>query len=301
MAAKTLRTRRSGALAFITDQIASTPYAGDTIRGAQDAAWRNDLILVTVDTNNDQRLLEAAIEAVLDRQVDGLIFATFFHHAVTVPAAIYRLPTVLADCYVEDRSLPSVVPDEVQGGLVATETLLREGHRRIGFINNDEPQPARFGREEGYATALAAWGVPFDAQLITYQGSSPAAGYTGAKALMALPDPPTAIFCFNDRAAMGAYDALRKLGRRVPEDIAIVGFDNQEIIAANLHPGLTTMQLPHYEMGVWAVDTLLEMAQVSSSASAPPQVKLACPLVVRESHRVQREEVAEVTNKSPVF
>lgn len=301
MAAKTLRTRRSGALAFITDEIASTPYAGDTIRGAQDAAWRNDLILVTVNTNNDQRLLEAAIEAMLDRQVDGLIFATFFHHPVTVPNSIYRLPAVLVDCYVEDRSLASVVPDEVQGGYTATEVLLRQGHRRIGFINNDEQHPARFGREQGYTAALADWGVALDPQLITYQGSSPAAGYAGVKALMALPQPPTAIFCFNDRAAMGAYDALRKLGLRVPEDVAIVGFDNQEIIAANLHPGLTTVQLPHYEMGVWAVDYLLETTQAANNAPAPPQVKLACPLVVRESHGMQREEVAEVINKPPVF
>ncbi len=308
MAAKTLRTRRSGAIAFVTDRIASTPYAGDVIRGAQDAAWQHDMILVTVNTDDDQALLQAAIDAMLDRQVNGLIFATFFHHAVTVPRTIYRLPAVLVDCFVEDRSLPSVVPDEVQGGRDGTEALLRQGHRRIGFINNDEHYPARFGREQGYAEALAAWNISFDPQLITYQGSSPAAGYAGAKALMALPDPPTAIFCFNDRAAMGAYDALRKLNLRVPDDVAIVGFDNQEIIAANLHPGLTTMQLPHYEMGAWAVNYLLETASPATQTAAngaaiapPPQAKLACPLVVRESHTTLREEVEAVTSKPPLF
>jgi len=304
MAAKTLRTRRSGAIAFITDQIASTPYAGDIIRGAQDAAWRNDLILMTVNTNDDDRLLEAAVDAVLDRQVDGLIFATFFHHSVAVPRTIYRLPAVLVDCFVEDRSLPSVVPDEVLGGRTATELLLAAGHRRIGLINNHEHYPARFGREEGYAAALAAAGIPFDPQLVTYQGSSATAGYAGVKALLALPTPPTAIFCFNDRAAMGAYDALRKLGLRVPQDVAIVGFDNQEIIAANLHPGLTTMQLPHYAMGAWAVNYLLEEAQAAPSPSlpaAPPQIKLPCPLVLRESHGSLREEVQETQNKPPLF
>jgi len=302
MAAKTLRTRRSGAIAFVTDQIASTPYAGDIIRGAQDAAWRNDLILMTVNTNDDDRLLEAAIDAMIDRQVDGLIFATFFHHSVTVPRTIYRLPAVLVDCFVEDRSLPSVVPDEVLGGRTATDLLLAEGHRRIGLINNHEHYPARFGREQGYAAALAAAGVPFDPRLVTYQGSSPAAGYTGAKALMALAQPPTALFCFNDRAAMGAYDALRELGLRVPQDVAVVGFDNQELIAANLHPGLTTLQLPHYEMGAWAVDYLLQTAGGSSpAASAPPQVKLPCPLVLRKSHGLLREEVLEDRNKPPLF
>lgn len=297
-AAQTLRTRRSGSLAFITDEIASTPYAVDTIRGAQDAAWQHDLILLTVNTNNNQQLLEAAIDAMLDRQVNGLIFATYFHRAVTVPPSMHRLPAVLVDCYTEDRSLPSVVPDEVQGGQVATEVLLREGHRRIGLINNDELHPARFGREDGYRRALQSANIPFDPQLVTYQGSSPQAGYVGVKTLMALTEPPTAIFCFNDRAALGAYDALRKLHLRVPQDVAIVSFDNQTLIAANLHPGLTTMQLPHYEMGVWAVNYLLEAAHIAPPAppALPPQVMLPCPLVLRESHASKREEVAEVTS-----
>jgi LacI family transcriptional regulator len=304
MAAKTLRTRRSGSLAFLTDEIASTPFAVDTIRGAQDAAWKHSMILLTVNTNNNESLLEAAIESMIDRQVDGLIFATWFHRLVALPASIRRLPAVLIDCFTADGLLPSVVPDEVQGGYTATATLLRQGHRRIGLINNDEFYPARFGREEGYTHALADWGVAFDPQLVIYQGSSPAAGYAGAKALLALPQPPTAIFCFNDRAALGAYDALRKLGRRVPQDVAIVGFDNQEIIAANLHPGLTTMQLPHYEMGVWAVDYLLAAqngAQDGAALVIPPQVKLACPLIIRESHGFLREEAEAVTSKPSLF
>ena len=115
---------------------------------------------------------------------------------------------------------------------------------------------------------------------------------------MRLPEPPTAIFCFNDRSAMGAYDALREMGFVLPRDIAIVGFDNQEIIAAHLRPGLTTLQLPHYEMGAWAVNYLLQKPYDLSPpglASAPPQVKLPCPLILRESHGTRREEVQRST------
>jgi LacI family transcriptional regulator len=286
-AAKTLRTRRSSAIAFITDEIASTPFAVDTIRGAQDVAWQHDKILLLVNTNNNQQLLAAAIESMLDRQVEGLIFATWFHRPAELPASIWQLPTVLIDCYVEDRSLPSVVPDEQQGGYAATEVLLRQGHRRIGFINTYHNQPGRYGRQAGYEHALAAAGVPFDPQLVTYQGGLAEGGYTGVEVLMQVDRRPTAIFCYNDRAAMGAYDALREMGLRVPHDVAIVGFDNQEIIAANLRPGLTTLQLPHYEMGAWAVNYLINEAISSSAAElapSPPQVKLACPLVLRESH-----------------
>lgn len=293
-AAKTLRTRRSSALAFITDEIASTPFAVDTIRGAQDAAWQHDMILLLVNTNANEKLLEAAIESMLDRQVEGLIFATWFHRPAKLPPNVRQLPTVLVDCYVEDRSLPSVVPDEFQGGYTATELLLRQGHRRIGFINSNEDQQARWGRQQGYEHALAGWGVPFDPDLVTFQGGVAESGYAGANVLMRLPQPPTAIFCFNDRAAMGAYDALRELGLSVPRDTAIVGFDNQEIIAAHVRPGLTTLQLPHYEMGAWAVNYLLQQPlhlPPSGLASAPPQVKLPCPLILRESHGARREEV----------
>ena len=91
----------------------------------------------------------------LDRQVEGLIFATWFHRRAKLPPIVRQLPNVLVDCYVEDRSLPSVVPDEFQGGYTAAELLLRQGHRRIGFINNNEDQPARWGRQQGYVRALA--------------------------------------------------------------------------------------------------------------------------------------------------
>jgi LacI family transcriptional regulator len=136
--------------------------------------------------------------------------------------------------------------------------------------------------------------VPFDPELVTYQGGAAESGYAGVKVLMRLDQPPTALFCFNDRAAMGAYDALREMGLCVPLDVAVVGFDNQEIIAAHLRPGLTTLQLPHYQMGVWAVNYLLEKSDHLPSpglVSLPPQVKLPCPLVLRESHGARREEV----------
>ena len=102
--------------------------------------------------------------------------------------------------------------------------------------------------------------------------------------LMSLKQRPTALFCYNDRMAMGAYDALRKLNLSIPDDVAVIGFDNQEIIAAHLYPRLTTMQLPHYEMGQWAVQHLLDLINNPESlVGEPTQQKMACPLVLRES------------------
>ena len=99
--------------------------------------------------------------------------------------------------------------------------------------------------------------------------------------MMRRPDRPTALFCFNDRTAMWVYDALRDLGLRVPDDVAVIGFDNQELLAANLRPPLTTMQLPHYEMGRWAVNYLIVGNPLP--ALATPQIQIECPLVWRSS------------------
>jgi LacI family transcriptional regulator len=174
------------------------------------------------------------------------------------------------------------VPDEVQGGYDATEALLRKGHRRVGFINNVDPIPATFGRLEGYKQALTSYDVPFDPALVCAQVSDAAGGYQGTMALMQRPNPPTALFCFTDIVAMGAYDALRRIGLAIPDDVAVVGFDNLELIAAHLNPTLSTLELPYYAMGQWAVQYLLEQAD-SASAPTPVQQKLACPFISRSS------------------
>ena len=103
--------------------------------------------------------------------------------------------------------------------------------------------------------------------------------------LMGLPEPPTAIFCFNDRMAMSAYNALRDLKLSIPDDVAIIGFDNQDLIAADLSPPLTTMALPHYEMGQWAVEYLLGLIEDPDQINPdqPIQHLMPCPLIERQS------------------
>jgi len=287
-AAQTLRSRRSNVLGFITDMIATTPHAGQIIRGALETAWHSGKVLFLVNTEGDPELERSAVDVMIDRQVDGLIYATMFHRSATVPSNIYAVPTVLLDCYVEDASLPSVVPDEFSGGYQATKVLIDRGHRRIAFLNHVEPIPAQRLRVQGYQAALADHDIPFDATLTSEAWSEPRGGYDAMKTLLHHPQRPTAVFCFNDRMAMGAYEAIRQQGLRIPQDIAVIGYDNQELIAANLWPGLTTMQLPHYEMGVWAVEHLLAELPATnekgdSAERAPLQVKLACSLILRDS------------------
>jgi LacI family transcriptional regulator len=282
--AQGLRSARTHTIGFISDEVATTPYAGEIIRGAQDRAWEEEKLLLLVNTGYDQAMKRAAVETLLQRQVEGIIYATMYHREVRPPDSVRQVSTVLLDCFVADASLPSIVPDEVGGGRRATEALLERGHRRIGFINDQNPVPAASGRLAGYSQALAAHGAPFDESLIVTGESIPRGGYNCAMTLMQQPDRPTALFCYNDRMAMGAYDALRKLGLSIPQDVAVIGFDNQEIIAAHLYPALTTMELPHYRMGQWAVEELLRlMAQEGPAAPPPVQRKIDCPLILRDS------------------
>jgi LacI family transcriptional regulator len=235
--ARGLRSNRTHTIGFISDEVATTPYAGQMIQGAQEAGWQQENLLLLVNIGADAEMEQAAVEMLLDRQVEGIIYAAMFHRPVSPPAIIREVPTVLLDCFVEDRSLPSVVPDEVQGGFTATETLIRAGHRRIGFINNSDDIPATHGRLAGYQQALAAHNLPFDPSLVrtaTAKGFSHYESYAATLSVMDQPHPPSAIFCFNDRMAVDTYYALRHLGLSIPEDIAVIGFDNQEIIAASL-------------------------------------------------------------------
>lgn len=283
--AKGLRTSQSDTIGFISDEIATTPHAGDVIKGAQDLAWSCGKVLVIVNTGRSPTMAEAAVEMMLERRVEGIIYAAVYHQVVTPPPNIREVPCVLVDCYCADRSLPSVVPDEVGGGEDATALLLRQGRRRIGLINLEAELPAAIGRLEGYRRALAAADVLFDPALVRNSEGIAQTGYVYARELLHAADRPTALFCATDRTAMGAYDAIRELGLTIPDDVAVVGFDNQTIISEQIRPPLTTLQLPHYAMGQWAIRYLLTHAGDGHGGDLPPPIQetLPCPLIERAS------------------
>ena len=147
-------------------------------------------------------------------------------------------------------------------------------------------EPAPLGRLEGYRQALANHGIPFDEALVRFiedpfEGLATST-YDCVLSLLQMSNPPTGIFCFNDMMALGAYDAVRKSGLRIPEDVAIIGFDNVEILAAQIHPPLTTIELPTFEMGQLAIRMLLGEADIAQDQQ-PVQQIIGCPLIVRRS------------------
>ena len=253
-AARSLASQRTNLLGLVTD-IASSPFAGGIITGAQRAAWARGQVLLIVSLAPDASADTAMLEMLLERRVEGLIYATAGHIGVTLPEAAAEVPVVLVHCEDVSGRYPSIVPDEEYGGYTATRRLIEAGHRRIGLVNIDAPYPAA-GRRSGYERALQEEGIEVDPSLITSGPADAAAGYELARTMVRRPDRPTALFCGTDRMAMGAFDAIREASLKIPEDIAVVGFDDQEVVAAYLRPALTTVALPFEEMGAAAVDVL---------------------------------------------
>lgn len=285
--AQALRTQRTGMLGLISEEIATTPHAGRIILGADDAARARGYNLMIINTSGaaSEESREADVQALLERRVDGILYATMYHRLITLPENLSSIPAVLVDSESLTGAVTSVIPDEEGGARIATRSLLDAGHTRIGFLNNTDDVPATRDRLRGFRGELHDAGLDGGAAAVEAELSETAGGYTAALRMLRRPDRPTGLFCYNDRMAMGAYRAAAELGIRIPEELSIVGFDNQELIAANLYPGLTTVALPHYEMGAWAAENLIDAIEGKTDLAllaSHPSI-LDCPLVSRDS------------------
>jgi LacI family transcriptional regulator len=270
------------AIGFIVNEMSTDPWAAIALDGAREKAWEHGLTVITAVTRGDPEMEQAALAHMASQPLLGLIYGTIHTRRVERPQ-VRNLPTVLLNCYVADRSLPSIVPGEIAGGHIATQHLLRAGHRRIGFIMGEARMDASRDRLKGYRNALVNADLPFDPDLARPGNWEPSAGYEQTRILMHLANPPTAIFCANDLMAMGCIDALKEMGKRVPDDVAVIGYDNREV-AQFTRPALTTVLLPHFEMGEQAVDYLIQHAR--RPPLRPPQIKVECPLIERRSVRM---------------
>src|SRR5271165_5261820 len=280
--------RRNGASAvasaasigFVCDEISTDPWTAIGLDGVREKAWEHGLTVTVMVTRGDADMEAAALAQLAALPLVGLVYATINTRLIEPPAALLRLPTVLLNCHAPHGVLTSVVPGEVAGGHAAADVLIRAGHRRIGYVNGEASMEASRHRLRGYRQALATADLPFDPDLVQEGNWQPLSGYEATLALMALPSPPTAIFCANDLMAVGCYEALRELHRAIPDDVAVMGYDDREI-AQHLHPPLSSVLLPHFEMGAIAAEILIDAA--SGSAAPPRQIKVECPIVRRKS------------------
>ena len=296
LTARNLRLQRTKTIGFVTDHIGTGPFAGRLVLGAQEEAWLDGHLLLLVNTAGDAKRTEIGMQALVDRQVDGLLYASWLWRPADLPPGLSAVPSMLVNCWergaggatgrgfrLQGRPYaghPAVLPSELKGGWIATTAALDAGHRRLGFIQNVVIDPASEEREAGFRRALAERGISVNRRWIVPAGSGEISdGYRVARALLEAADRPTALICFNDRVAVGAIVAAGELGLRVPADLSVVGYDDDEELAAHYPPGLTTVALPHYELGRVAVKTLLDSIKLGE----PPTSRQVEGYLVRRS------------------
>jgi LacI family transcriptional regulator len=282
--ARGLRRRRTAVIGMVTDEIASSPFAGRLLRGAMETAWDSGHLVLTVDSGGDPAKEDAAVAELLDRRVDGIVYAAMSLRRVRVPEGLHRTHAVLANCLPEDGSLPAVVPAERAGGRTAARLLLDAGHRRLAVVGGLD-DIASVERLRGFRDALRVEGVTVPKEWVVRTGGEISGGHEGALRLLdSVPadQRPTAVFCYNDRVAAGVLHAATRLGISVPGELSVVGYDDQEHMAAFLSPPLTTVALPHREMGEAAARLLLEA--IDTGRTPPATVRrVAGPMVSRAS------------------
>jgi LacI family transcriptional regulator len=282
---------RRNLIGYLVDEISTSPHPVVSVDGARDAAWAHDCVVSVAVTRGNAEQEVAAIEMLAAHPaLLGIVYSTIFTREVALPEALVArldtVPVVLLNCHDERHKLPTIVPGEVGGGHAATEHLIAMGHTRIGFINGEPWMEAAKDRIKGYRRALATADLPFDPALVRDGDWMSGTGFEATRSLMAEARPPTAIFCANDLMALGAMEALAQLGLKVPQDVSVMGYDDQEI-SRHTHPPLTTMVLPNYEMGRAAVEALLVAADTPAAqrASRRHLIKIDCPLVERQTVR----------------
>ncbi|WP_210529689.1 LacI family DNA-binding transcriptional regulator [Rubellimicrobium arenae] len=280
------RSGRSGdrrpLVAMIINEVTSSPHIAGLIDGVADAATEAGLLVSVMPTGGDPALEAAAIDCLQRAGAQGFIYARLITQEVVLPAGLSAGPTVLLNCYAPGSAAPSVVPGDLAAGMTATLALLDAGHRRIAFIGGEDSIEASRERLKGYRRALAMRDVPADPALVEKGSWTIKGGHAAFRRLRALADPPTAVFCFCDRAAVGVYNAAVELGLTIPRDLSVIGFDN-ELFTADMMPPLTTMELPHADMARHAVEELHRMILRPGAVPRHPRIKIDCPLISRQS------------------
>ncbi|UBU18195.1 substrate-binding domain-containing protein [Nonomuraea gerenzanensis] len=279
--ARGLRTSRSQTIGLIIPDI-TNPFYPALARGLQDVLGPAGYDQIISNTDGVRRVEQAAIEQMIARQVDGLAFAVFHTHAADLrPVIEAGIPVVRLGGRLVQRGVDVVHSDDEGGAAEATRHLLARGYRRIAFVCGPAAEGPAAERVAGYRAALAEAGVPAGQALVSHTEFSRAGGAEGVARLLALPEPPDAVLCANDVMAIGALDVAARRGLRVPEDLAVMGFD--DIDAAGLvSPGLTTMANPAREIGQATAVRLLERLRGTIDE---PSTELVVParLVRRQS------------------
>jgi LacI family transcriptional regulator len=288
--ARSLKEQQTRTLGMLSIEVATTPYAGQLLSAAQKTARSHDYELLFVEVENNPKSIEEAFGLLGEHQVVGTLIAAYFHSPIKLPRLVPK-NLVFANCLPNKGTYPTFIPAEYSSYMQSLKMLGIAGHKHVGLIIDENQWPAVTGRTKAFFDAAHnfGWVRPED-RIYTVSTTFAENGYRATLEMM-LRDPEiTAIACYNDPLAMGAYQALQELKISIPDQMSVVGFDDLELISGGLRPGLTTVRLPHYQMGREAVEKLIRICE-ERDESPMNVVEIQGELVVRDSVSVPRNAV----------
>jgi DNA-binding LacI/PurR family transcriptional regulator len=288
--AKSLVQRQTRSVGLILTNIAN-PILVQTAQIAETALAEHGYITLFATSRQNMAHEMRAIEAFCQRQVDGILIYPSNHTKLDHIAALRQLQIPVVLLAAETGAGIDVVSwRERLGAFLVIDHLIELGHRRIGMVDSGKPE-GNTEKLDGYEQALSKWNIPIDPELERLKrGYSPALGSNAMAELMALPDPPTAVFGSNDAFAVGMLDWCHRNGLRVPRDMSIVGFDNTEF-SAYTTPPLTTVAYDPAALAEKAVERLLFLIEATDK-DIPPMSQLIEPgLIMRQSTAVPKSRL----------
>ena len=276
LSAQSLVTKDTATVGLVITNT-SDPFLASLVLGVEEAAWRNGYSVFLRSSYRDAEREQEVLRSFYGRRASGIIVSGSQIDAGYLELRKrFPLPVVLTNC----RTYPySISTDNRSGAEQAVEHLVKLGHRRIAYISNRRSSRTNHDRQAGYQAALTRYGIPLDEELVVEGDGTLAGGVQAGGQLLALSHAPTALFCFNDMAAIGVIRAYQQAGLEVPRDCSVVGFDDLEL-AAFFCPPLTTVRQRSYQMGQRAMGMLLKLIHGESGVESEI---LPAELIVRET------------------
>jgi len=275
-----LRTKKTGTIGVVIADNRN-PFYAEVLNGMEVAARKKNYHIILANTQRDYRKEEEAINLLLNKRVDGLLIAPVQDRDDDIKKLIEaNIPFVIVGRDFNDIDLDAVYNDEVKGGFLATEYLIKKGHKKIAFINGVLHKSPAKGRLKGYKKALKECEIPFNDALISVGDIDVKDGYERTKQMLKKNLNFTAIFAYNDMMAFGAMQAIKEKGLRIPENIGLVGYDDI-LFSSLISPALTTIKLKKQELGVESVKLLL--SRINGNRKKAKKVMLDVDIITRKT------------------
>lgn len=273
-------TQRTGTVGLVVPDITNL-FFPEVARGVQDAGRLHDYNVLLCNTDDDPREEMKTLRSLAAQRVDGIIMISSCADAAELASFIESYaPLVILNRRIEHPHVSSIMVDNMRGGFLATEHLISLGRRTVGMIASKAYKHSRMRRVEGYRQALLHYSLTPDDNLIVGGDATLKGGYDAMRQLAAQAQEVTAVFAYNDLIGLGAIRACHDLGKRVPADVAVIGFDDIGM-AAMSNPSLSSIRIDKYDLGRRAMQRLLDM--LDNPGIAYDTVYLDVELVPRES------------------